>query len=476
MRQPTVRSNRITNHLQSTSLVGALVFLLLASVAIPVSAQVRVKKQDRGSYQAPTLASNDDVLEPFNDLVTEDSGEVRAVDFESMEPPVIYDGPMYEEEMHYSGAGGCDGMGCSGCGVCTVPACLPCSPWFASAEVMLYWRRPQGLPALATTSDPGTPRTSAGILGLNTTSILFGQDRVGDKMNVGGRFTLGTWLDNAGLASLTGRFWFTGNQEYGGDWNSTTSPILARPYLDFTTDPNGVPNADVISYPGQRSGFLSIKGSSDVYGADLSMRQLSMEGLGGRIDFMYGYQYMRVNEDLTINSESLILADDSLPVGAMFNVTDQFETRNEFHGAHLGFSGFHREGRWSLDTMMKFGFGALTREARRSGVTNITNGGVTISQAGGGLLVRDSSAGTFTSSTFAWAPEFNVNVGYQARRGIDLSVGYSVVGLTDAVQPWRLVDPQLATDLNDNPTLPKGVISYGSFWVQAIQFGARWNY
>jgi len=455
-----------------------VVMLVIIAISAPAHAQVRLKSQDRGSYRPPTVpaAERSDTPSGREAFTSGGPALVEQVGYDAALQPLGLPSP-YEPAMeslapYHPADIGCDMQGCDGCG-----SCAPRHDWFASAELMLWWRRPQSLPALVTTSDPGTAFESAGELGQASTSVLFGNDRYGDSVSTGGRFTLGKWLDAGHYQSLTGRFWLTGSEDFGFHTNSTSNPIIARPFLDFTTNPAGEANAVVVAFPNRRDASLTVEGTSEVYGADVSLQQLIRQGLGGRLDFMYGYQFLRINEDLHIRSDTLFTgAGDTSPVGTLRILRDQFDVENEFHGGHFGFSGYYEEGCWTLDGLIKFGFGSLTRRGTASGSTETIINGTSGFDPGGGLLVRNSNAGAFSDSTFAWVPELNVNLGYHWRPGVDLSIGYSVLGLTDALQPWRAIDPNLASDLSDTPTRPAPELSYGDYWVQAIQFGIRWYY
>lgn len=389
---------------------------------------------------------------------------------------VILEGDVWAEPSlhlpHAADPSACDAMGCAGCDACG-PAMPHRTDWFSSAELLLFWRRPQELPALVTTSDAGTGFEDAGVLGLDTTSVLFGQDRSGRSVSAGGRFTIGRWLDPARCNSMTARFWLAGDENDRFSAAAANTPILARPV--FQTDLNPAENSSlVIAQPDRRDGRIDVQGLSEVYGADVSLRQLWRQGLGGRIDFIYGYQFLRINESLGIRSLSQVTGPepDAFPVGTTLEVSDHFDVENEFHGGHFGFSGYYAEGRWTLDGLMKWGFGNVSRRADLRGQTRIDG----VASPGGGLLVRDSNAGRLTDNTFGWVPEFNINLGYHWRPGVNGFIGYSVIGLTDALQPWRAIDSDLRTDLDDPPTEPQRNLSFGNYWVQGINFGVQWHY
>ena len=386
------------------------------------------------------------------------------------------------EAMPYGGEPTCGvAAGCDGCGNCQRCApsgmlCLTPERLFGSAELLLWWRRGQSLPPLVTTGPASAGRALAGRLDQTSTEILFGGDRQGESVSSGGRFTLGTWLDECRYRSLTGRFWGAGSESYSFAIDDSRVPVITRPFFDVD---GNAQNTSVIAFPNQLQGSVTISGHSDVYGADVTLGQLWRTGLGGNVDFLYGYQFLRVNEDLNILSHSRVIAtDQTLPAGATITVSDGFDVQNEFHGAHFGASGRFREGCWTYSALVKLAFGSLHRRADLRGTTVTSNGGQ-VATTNEGLLVRATNAGSYDDATFAWMPEVNIDLAYRLRPGLDFSVGYNLVVLTDALQPWRTIDSRLAVDLPDDPataTRPIAEFQYGDFWLQGINFGLHWNY
>ncbi len=374
----------------------------------------------------------------------------------------------------------CDSMfgGCGGCGSCN--ACNsrlsfdPCQ-WFGSVELLLMWRVGDGLPPLVTTSDVAT---GSGVLNAPGTRVLFGGERVLDELTAGGRVTLGTWLDNSHCRSLVFRGWGAEQDSYQFASDEDQNSILARPFFDVT-DGNTPANASqVVAAPGQRNGSINLDGASNVFGGDVSLRQRWLGGLGGFVDVLYGYQYMRVDEDLSIATSSTVLANQAIPVGTILAVRDQFDAENEFHGGQLGLAARYREGCWSFNGTLKAAAGSVKRTAIRSGSTRASLGGVTNVDPNG-LLVRSTNAGTISDNTFGWVPELDATIGWRWTRNLDLTFGYHVIALTDAIQVSGTIDPDLAVNAADNPTgqqRPSGALRYDTFYIHGIHFGLQCVY
>ncbi len=89
----------------------------------------------------------------------------------------------------------------------TVPTCppqgralVPCGPDFdlclgVRAEYLLWWTDSMHVPALVTTSPTDTDREEAGVRGLSTTEVLFGNTGLNGDARSGGRFAVDGWFD-----------------------------------------------------------------------------------------------------------------------------------------------------------------------------------------------------------------------------------------------------------------------------------------
>ncbi|MGI9471251.1 MAG: BBP7 family outer membrane beta-barrel protein, partial [Rubripirellula sp.] len=224
--------------------------------------------------------------------------------------------------------GGCDTMSCDsmccdgsdcGCGSWLQDAlCLGSDRWFGGAELLMMWRKGDRLPPLVTTG-PDTDPDTAGELGQPDTVILAGNGRVLKDLTAGGRFTLGYWLDSRQCQGLVGRFWFAGQESTSYGANQDQVPVIARPFLNVSDNQAAAQDTQLVAFPARSTGAISVRGTSEVYGADLSVRQYMYGKFGGTIDLVYGYQYMRLNEGLTISSTSTSLIDDVPPLGAVLS-------------------------------------------------------------------------------------------------------------------------------------------------------------
>ncbi|MGB7346127.1 MAG: BBP7 family outer membrane beta-barrel protein [Pirellulaceae bacterium] len=384
---------------------------------------------------------------------------------------------------------GCDSQGCDGIGGCGNRRCGRCLPspngyisfspdrWFGSAELMQMKRNGSSLPSLLTTG-PTTNVDTAGEIGQNTTRVVVGGNEIFDGSTAGGRLTLGTWLDNQQNRSLIFRGWLAGEQTFGFFRDQDSLPVITRPFEDVSDNQAAQQDTLLVAFPNRATGSIAIAGDSNVYGGDISVRQFwyGIEGLS--VDFLYGYQFMRLDENLAISSSSVSLDDDFAPIGSTIAISDSFDVENEFHGGQIGVATMYREGCWSLSALAKTGFGSLARRASLKGETRTSIDGST-SVDNQGLLVRDTNSGDRTDHTFGWVPEIDLTLGWRKFPRYEVTVGYHIVAMTDALQVSGTIDPNAAVNLSDPPTgqqNPTSALDDGLFYVHGVHLGLQYVY
>jgi len=351
---------------------------------------------------------------------------------------------------------------------CRPQAAPRCSPrWWASAEYLLWFQRGTSLPPLVTTSFQGTSLVDAGVLGLSTTSVLYGDQTVGSSSQSGGRLTLGMWLDDCQYAGVGARAFMLDSQNNSFGATTDTVPILARPYFDVTDGQTAQQNSLVIGFPNVQTGQVSVTSGSDISGGDFFLRRQIHSSNLSRVDFWLGYQYARITGDLAIASSS------NESSGARLDVMDQFSTRNEYHAVALGFLTDIERDRWRCELLTKVGLGRMHQSANLSGSNTLTDGANSTTTPVG-LLVRSTNRGMHSADEFSVAPELNFTWTYRLTRRLDLSVGYSFVYWTNVLTPSGVIDPNLAVNLADIPAgaqNPNAAFHDSDYWVHGVSFG-----
>lgn len=361
--------------------------------------------------------------------------------------------------------------------------------FWGEAEYLLWWQRGTPLPPLVTTSPPGTPRSSAGVLGQSGTQILFGNSREGEGPLNGGRFTLGYWWDPDETVGIQGSFFFLQNATFAFQDASDGSRILARPFFDANPAVNAAAS-QLVAFPGKFAGLVTAGGSSSLLGAEALLRW----GLWGdwdpvsdrrawRVDVVAGYRYLNLCENLNVHEDLSSIDPLNAPLvpGTRFQLRDLFGTTNDFHAGQLGIIGEIRRGPWSIQGNVKVGLGVNMETATIAGDTLVTVPGTPALLTSGGLLAQPTNIGHYFRDVFAVVPEVGISVAYQVTPRLQLSAGYTCIWWNHVARPGDQIDlvvnsTQLGGHLLTGPSRPLFAFGDSSYWVQGLTAGVRLNY
>jgi hypothetical protein len=234
------------------------------------------------------------------------------------------------------------------------------------------------------------------------------------------------------------------------------------------------------------------------------------------LDFLAGYRYLQVEEDLVIESFTTLNAVRGIPifrvgpfgtliltgfrvvpvpvpVGGTFTgspasiqVTDRFVATNRFNGATFGFRHEARCGMFTLTTIAKLGVGNMHQELEIEGSTAFANPNT--GRAGssyGGLFANASNIGRFNNDEFAVIPELTMNVGINLTKQLNMFVGYNFLYINKVARPGAQINP-----IVDASTIPLSP-TYGAtgqvpgfqrlfvqdeFWLTGVNFGFSFRY
>lgn len=400
-------------------------------------------------------------------------------------------------------ASGCDGYGNCDCGQCgfeslctscdsyaeIAPACssMICEPgigplmWLwcrmsVRAEVPIYWRRAMQTPALVTTSPEGTDADLAGELGRSTTQTLLG-GKLSEQANAGARITLSLPLGAHDYFGLMFRYWNAGDQDEEFNFSSNQFSILARPFLDTSVNP-AVANTQLVAFPGDSVGNISVASTSQVDGLDLSLKRLIYMDRFTRVDWLWGYQHVSIDESLQISSNTTVTGNVPGLQDNTIAVTDRFATENSFHGVSYGLMSSRQLACWKIETMFRLGLGNLRRQVNINGSTTTTANGASLT-TNQGLLARNTNDQPFTDDTFVVLPEVGINFAAMIRPGLDFTIGYNYMLIPKVAQAGAQINDNLAVNLSDplvgalDPTLSFREQKYG---INSLGLGVQWRY
>lgn len=370
----------------------------------------------------------------------------------AMTQPGYYPGPEYPQtgEGEYLDGTCCDDGCCTDPGLLNLNSwvCVPTLATWGSVEYLMWWRKGEFLPPLASTGPVGP-----GLAG----DVLFGNERVDFGPRPGGRIAFGLWLDDARWCGVGARGWALSDGNVNFEQTVAAgagAPPLFRPFIEADS---GNPNAININ-ANNLGGSLDIQTQSEVYGGDVLVRNgLQMAGVG-RLDFVWGYQFSRFNEDLRIESSTTVAPPPALVV------FDEFDANNEFHGGVLGMQAEMDRGPFTVGFLGKVGLGNMHQTMTIDGGGN--------PDPLRGLLAQTPNIGLHSRDEFAVVPEVNVNLGFRATENVDLMIGYSMIYWSDVVRPGSSLD--LRTDvlapINNQPPFR---FNNTDFWVMGFNAGCQ---
>jgi hypothetical protein len=339
------------------------------------------------------------------------------------------------------------------------------------------------LPALVTTSPPGTPLAQAGMLGPPGTTVLFGDSSVNGGWRSGGRLRAGYWFDPQHRTGIEASFFGLQQASSGFSASSAGTPILARPFLDATTN---LQSSSLIAFPGLLSGSVTANETSRLYGAGALYRQEIGSSAGAfsapwgttRFSALVGYRFLHASDRLDISSTSTVSAGGLIPPGTVFAPSDSFHASSNFHGLDLGIVGETSNGPWTLEWRAKLALGANINSAQVNGATTIITAGGVSTTSPGGLLALSSNIGNTTQTRFAAVPDFAVKGGYQFAPAWRVVASYELLYWTGVQRAGGLIDTTVNPNLlppavAGGPLRPQPQFDTSSLLAQGFSVGIK---
>lgn len=370
----------------------------------------------------------------------------------------------------------------------------PSGFFWVRADYLLWWTKGSPLPPLVTSSPNTTPIAQSGVLGQPGTTILYGDNDVNDEDRSGYRLYAGYWFDCCMCSGIEADYFQLDTKTDSFDAFCPPGATLNRPFFNVQT---GLQDSELVCYPGVVDGSVHVNTDSDFQGAGIRfLRNIchtewclpagdccdKMVRGGYRLNWLAGYRYLRLDEGIIIN-EMLTSTNTAgvIPVGTMFDVTDNFQTDSEFHGGDLGLMAQWRRGRWTLDVLGKAAIGNVHNTVTISGSTTtaVPNGPTTTNP--GGLLAQGTNIGTYESDDFSVVPEGSVNIGYNITPRLRALVGYTFIYWTNVVRPGDQIDLGLNPSQFPPGTLtgaarPAFTMNDSDFWAQGLNVGAEYRF
>ncbi|MGA2059692.1 MAG: BBP7 family outer membrane beta-barrel protein [Thermoguttaceae bacterium] len=380
-----------------------------------------------------------------------------------------------------------------GCTCDGVPLCSPPGRFWIRGDWMMWWTNGSNLPPLVTTSPQGTPQAQAGVLGQPGTSILLGNSTVYTDGRPGVRITFGGWLDCCHRWGLEADWLTLGGKSTDYVASSTGNPILARPFFDVEFNRQ---DSQLKAYPGVVTGSVDVIGNDSFESVGMTLRynlccnscgeccaETCDAGCGAqccnpcclnycRTDLLIGYRHYSMGDNLSIGEDIF-----DTQVNSHFQITDIFDTRNEFNGTEIGLNTELRRGRWSLGLLAKMAMGNNHETAIINGTTTINNGQTTITYPEG-IYAGPSNSGVYTHDQFVVIPQFGAEMGCQLTCRLRAFVGYNLIYWAPVMRAGDQIDLNIdprnfAPPVAGALPFPQYLARQTNFWAQGVNVGAE---
>jgi hypothetical protein len=349
----------------------------------------------------------------------------------------------------------------------------------------LHWKIDGGrLPPLITTSPAGTPTAQAGIVGLPTTRVLFGDDKYLDDWRSGFRLGAGTWLASDRTFGVEASFFYLGSADDGfAAAAGPGGPIIASsPFIDATT---GAAARVLISYPGIASGSTSVEYSArHQYGFDVLARGQMCGGAGWRLDGLAGVRYLNYEERLQIRKT--IVPDPAGPVpavpGTRITCDDDWTTENSFCGLALGVDAEWCCGCWTVSARPQVAIGRAETRVIRGGLTTLSVPGDETFVAPGGTYNLATNLGETASRGWTVVPQLDLRVARSVGENVRVVAGYSFLYLPLVARAGDQIDPRVNPALippaqpTPGPFLPGAFVDRSSVFAHGLSVGLEVRY
>jgi hypothetical protein len=351
--------------------------------------------------------------------------------------------------------------------------------FWVGADFVMAWFRGQNVPPLVTTSPAGTAQTSAGILGQPTTGTLFG-GALNEQMRYGFRLGAGYWFTPQKDFGVEVGFSMLESQASTFGFTSDGTTILARPFTDANT---GLPQAQLVAFPGNSSGSVFGRvGSGNLYEAHIDFVERITDTPFAQLDGLVGYRFYRYDEGLSVQQNVLPTGPDFAP-GTQIVTSDGFNTTNEFHGVDLGLRTRFCWESLTVTLLGKIAVGHLDQRVNINGNTVTSVPGASSVVQNGGLFALSSNIGTHDRHEWTTMPEIGINLNWQLNPNVQVRLGYSVLFLEHVGrvgdQVPNVINPNLlpnSTTAGTGPNSPTFSFIHNDISIQSINLGLIFSF
>jgi hypothetical protein len=353
---------------------------------------------------------------------------------------------------------------------------------WAGVDYLLWFVKPAPLPVplvnttiaaedLAANNESGSIRDPFAVLLLGDKQIDFGA-------RSGMRLYFGMWFDSCQETGFEISA-FTlpkASQDFRaiGGTRADGTPDITVPFNSVGPGPvtgetaatiGGVFNGAIVT------GTVNEQMTSILWGGNADMLFNLWKGEFWRLDGVAGFQYARLDEELTFDT-----AVRTAPFGSTH---DQFRTANSFYGGEIGLRTAAQLDRWGIQFTGKVGLGDTEQTLDISGTSVAPdNFGGAFGQ--GGFFALGSNIGNSTRSKFGVIPQVDGKVTYAFNCHVQGYFGYDFLYWARVLRPGNEIDRNINVNLSPvfggsatgvGPPMPARLITPTDFWAHGLTLG-----
>ncbi len=391
---------------------------------------------------------------------------------------IVMDDSRYMQSPSYSSgysSSACDSCDSNGCGTGRTLSCgLGNMLGWGEVEALLWWAPKTNTPPLV---------VNGGATQFPGNVLLGGPDaQIGGDMIAGLRGNFGFWLDDCQSIGAGGRVFGLFGGETAHMYTSDGTTSLGVPFLDVFQASQGLPlqGAQIVAQGSQgvgvNTGYVNVETDTDFIATEAYGRFLLARSGRSRADLIGGYTYVRLDDSLGMNTQSVNGITDTIVNGTITNTFDQFSTSNTFNGGHIGFTTDITHGRWTFSTLSKVALGNMSQETQVGGQTVVIpppNNGST-STTSHGILTYPSNSGSQQRDVFTFLPEAGAKLRYCLTPKMKFNVGYTFIFLPNVALAGSLIDP--VVDTRQNEPYPQSLTGQGSYYLHGLDLGLTYQF
>jgi hypothetical protein len=427
--------------------------------------------------------------------------------------PVAAAGPLPS----YSPLAHADDWTSSGCSNCAVADDCPRPSYrtYASADFLLWRFRHDTLPSLATSVPVGLLQvTSQDQLAVGGGAVPFGPAQTllvpvslvsnptvnralepGDQ--VGGRATIGAWLDSGERFGIEASGLYIHPQVT--NFIATTGNAVNQFSVDtgIQTRVFAVPGGPPISTTDlavARQTTATTLGDfrSQLLGAELNARCLGCSIGPVTLTGLAGARYLEFREGLNVLNNVSLTAIPGIPDGTTtgfpplvnFTSFDAITTRNRYYAPQVGAEIEIEDGCFFFSARAKVAAGYMQQIADIFGRSTVVGSANPITNFPGGLFSDPLNQGRRDRQRVSVVPEANIKIGFQFNNWLRSYVGYDYLYLQHVIRPDTIIgSSRISTQVTVNGTTQTINVTQPAIrfrdqdvWIQGLSAGVELRY